>query len=157
MLRRIQENLFRQNRALEVLQHLLEEEFSLLKDRRPEAVSSLEFSMQELLRQLVSEREDLSGLLGGGPLLRYVEYIRADHPEEAEFITALLDAIDTKEQSNAKQAQRNTELVLALMDQSKSMLDYLYKQVVPQKKDGYSARGEYKEAKTGAHLIKGRL
>ena len=59
MTRRILENLTRQAKALKVLLHLQEEEFAHLSEFRPQSVGALEFSIQELMRQILSERTNV--------------------------------------------------------------------------------------------------
>lgn len=48
----IRGNLDRQAKGLNLLGQLLDEEFSLLMDRRTDEIMSLEFSIHELVRQL---------------------------------------------------------------------------------------------------------
>ncbi|MFW6005548.1 MAG: flagellar protein FlgN, partial [Desulfonatronovibrionaceae bacterium] len=52
--------LIRQKQALGLLQSLLDEEFEALLSGSPQTVSSLEFSIQELVRQLMDEKEFMS-------------------------------------------------------------------------------------------------
>ena len=59
MIERILSNLGRQHGAVRLLEVLLSEEFSHLSERNPGAVASVEFSIQELLRQLAVERRSL--------------------------------------------------------------------------------------------------
>ena len=51
----ISESLTRQERALALLHDLLEEEYQTLLKRDANAIASLEFSIQELIRQLAGE------------------------------------------------------------------------------------------------------
>ena len=62
MIKGILANLERQLRAVILLRDLLEEEFAQLAARDPGTVASLEFSIQELLRQLGGERRSLHAL-----------------------------------------------------------------------------------------------
>ena len=57
-------NLTRQFKALELLEQLLEEEYLLLQARDTDAISSMEFSIHELLRQIAVERLGLRDRLG---------------------------------------------------------------------------------------------
>ena len=52
----IRGNLDRQAKGLNLLGQLLDEEFSLLMDRRTDEIMSLEFSIHELVRQLADEK-----------------------------------------------------------------------------------------------------
>ena len=49
-------SLHRQAKALELLCQLLEEEYGILLSRRADDVAGLEFSIQELIRQLAVEK-----------------------------------------------------------------------------------------------------
>lgn len=147
-------NLDRQAKALTLLSELLDEEFSLLLQHDTEAVMGLEFSIHELLRQLAVEKESVISRLGGGRVLDYAAMLPED---QGEALRSLWERIDNGEQSCARQAARNTELSLALMDQSKKMLDYLHKRVLPPKLDTYGRRGRYTQPRPEAALISGRL
>ena len=63
MYSRIKANLTRQGRGMDLLQDLLQEEFSHLRDRDPDSATRLEFSIHELIRQLAVERVDLKKLV----------------------------------------------------------------------------------------------
>jgi tRNA (Thr-GGU) A37 N-methylase len=81
-------------------------------------------------------------------------------PEVADTIDALdalIDVIDRFEQDCARLAENNKVLVLALMDQSQALVDYLYKQVVPKEKGAYSPHGKYASRRPEAALIKGKF
>ena len=147
-------NLDRQAKALTLLGTLLDEEFSLLLQHDTEAVMALEFSIHELLRQLAVEKESVIHRLGGGKVLDYAAMLP---DEQGEILRSLWSNIDRDEQSCAKQAARNTELSLALMDQSKKMLDYLHKRVLPPQHDTYGRKGRYTQSRPEAALISGRL
>ncbi len=64
MNKRILENLTRQHKALHVLKHIQEEEFSYLREFKPQSVGALEFSIQELMRQLMVERKCVRRMIG---------------------------------------------------------------------------------------------
>ncbi len=164
MQRMIRDNLFRQAKGMELLESLLLEEYELLRTLDPQGVTHLEFSIQELMQQLVAERTRLKKMLQGKKLVQYIAFLRqqatAGRPElagQADELAALFKRIDTIEQSGARQAEKNTQLVLALMDQNSNLLDFLQKKVTPQQKDAYSAAGKYKNARPEAALIRGRL
>jgi len=75
----------------------------------------------------------------------------------ADLLLERIDAIDKLEQSCARLAEKNKIMVLALMDQSQELVDYLYKQVVPKEKNAYSAQGRFSQRRPEATLIKGKL
>ena len=70
----------------------------------------------------------------------------------------ILQRIDTTEQSVARQASRNTNLSLALLDQSSRTLQALTSQAMPPKAETYGRRGGMNaQRQTQAALISGRL
>jgi hypothetical protein len=154
MFERILGNLTRQFKALELLQSLLEEEFGLLQSRDTDAVTSLEFSIHQLLRQIALERIDLKKVMQETKLSEYAGML----PEEdGAAITRLYALIDSLEQRSARQASQNAELSLALLDQSQVLLSCLYEQITPRQQNTYGATGRYREERPGAALISGRL
>lgn len=144
----------RQDKAMDLLHELLREEFSLLMERDTDAIMTLEFSIHELLRQLASEKEGIIHFLGGGKLRDYAQMLPDD---KKAVILRLWHQIDTKEQSCSKQASRNTQLSLGLLDQSKGLLDYLHERIVPPQRTAYSRRGVYTQTRPEASLINGRF
>jgi hypothetical protein len=136
-------NLTRQKRALQLLEKLQEEEFSLLMDLNPKAVTAVEFSIQELLRQFVSEREDLRAMVreiapAGG---RLADILDSMDPVTRKTVNILLADIDRLEQSRAIQAEKNSRLAMALFEQSKSYVSFIQDKVTP-KSQTYTRRGE---------------
>ena len=77
----IQDTLSRQDKALDLMKELLEEEFSLLTKRDTDAIMTIEFSIHELLRQLATEKESIIKALGGGRLKDYAQMLPADKKE----------------------------------------------------------------------------
>ncbi len=162
MLHSIFRNVLRQKKGLDLLLHLMQEEFSLLLGRKPQDITKLEFSIQELLGQLVAERKSLQAMLHG---MRLREYLEALPPQEDTQLESLRQAIvqlvgqcDVAEQACAKQAEKNSSLVLALMDQGQKLLQHLHDQLVPKNTNAYSKRGRFSsESKPRATLISGRL
>lgn len=145
----------RQDKALELMQELLKEEFSYLKDRQIDEVMTLEFSIHELLRQLAAEKESIIAFLGGGKLRDYAQML----PEESRVIMLdLCKSIEQKEQACTKQSSRNTQLSLGLLDQNKEMLNFLHERIIPEQKTHYSRRGVYaQQSRPQASLINGRF
>lgn len=157
---RIKQNLNRQDKALMLLKVMLDEEFVLLGQREPQGVMRMEFSIHELLRQVADEREDLKALLRGQRLLEYAHSLPPDMDDQEERSRELLElikSIDGREQECARQAERNSELVLGLMDQGKSLLDFLHEQVAPKTQETYSAKGRFTQRPQGGNLIRGAL
>jgi hypothetical protein len=146
-------NLVRQKKGLELLQDLLEEEFSLLRETKTEEVVALEFSIHELLRQLADERMAMKSVMQG---TRAVEYADLLEPEQGAALKELLRGIDAAEQRAARQASHNTQLSLALLDQSQELLDYLHGEVTPKSVSVYGAKGGYKAQRPEAALFNGR-
>lgn len=154
MFQRIHDTLHRQQQALIVLGDLLEEEYHLLIQHDTQAVVALEFSIHELIRQLAQEKSSIVTMLGGGKVLDYAQML----PEEdGEKIRALFQGIDRGEQRSARQASINTELSLALLDQSQATMTALHEQVVPKTSFTYGRRGAMGSHRPQASLISGRL
>lgn len=178
MYRQIIENLQRQSKAFTLLGLLLEEEYSQLKNRAPERVTQLEMQVHELVRQITEERQTIrhmapnrmSALIAELP----AELMASDMVQDIEFVTGLSDeqrqlplaallnnllaSVDEMEQRTVRQAERNAEFAIALMDQNSVMAEYLYGQITPkEKKETYSARGRYKASKSEASMLNGRL
>lgn len=146
--------LFRQYKALELLNELMREEFALLQERRSSEVSALEFSVHELLRQIAGERLDLRDLLGGMKLLDYASLLSA---EEGDELRDLFRKIDELEQLSARQATFNTEMSLSLLDQSQAMLSVLHESIIPKNYSIYGMKGRITEYRPEAVLFRGRL
>lgn len=155
MYRIIHDNLNRQAKGLKLLSQLLDEEFSLLMDRKTDEIMSLEFSIHELVRQLATEKLGVRKALGGGKVLDYAE-MQTDEPARAE-LRSLWQQIDDSEQYCSHQASINAELSLALLDQSKNILTYLHKRIQPQTPSTYDRSGEFLHKRPDAALISGRL
>lgn len=150
----IRDNLNRQFKALELLQSLLEEEFELLRSRDTDGVTNLEFSIHELLRQIVVERMDLKNTMQDTALMEYAGLLPE---EEGEEVKRLFHLIDSLEQHCSRQASHNTELSLALLDQSQALMVYLHEQIAPRRQNTYGSKGRYRDERPDAALISGRL
>lgn len=150
----IQESLFRQDKALHLLRDLLEEEYEVLLGRDTGAVASLEFSIQELIRQIAVEKSLVIRSLAGKRVLEYAETL---DDEQASVLRQLFQSVDGGEQGASRQASRNAQLSLALLDQSAHTLKALTSRVTPHtgvySRDG----GMRKAAHPQAALISGRL
>lgn len=159
MFRLIEENLVRQNKALILLSVLLEEEFSRLKQSEPQAVSQIELSIQELMRQIAVERASLRRMVGraaeGAKRVRDLFLIMED--EVRETFERLLEMLDDTEQKCAVQASKNNQMTRALFEQSKKLLDFMHNQIKPKNTSAYSASGRFAKAASGARLLSGRL
>ena len=148
------ESLSRQDKALGLLRDLLEEEYNRLLSRDTDAVVSLEFSIQELIRHLALEKTFVIKRLGG---MRVAEYAGMLPDDLAASLLETLCRIDVSEQGVARQASRNTTLSLALLDQSSRTLQALTSQAMPPKAETYGRRGGMRTQHPQAALISGRL
>ena len=148
-------SLIRQSKALALLCELMEEEYQTLLGHNTDAVVALEFSIQELIRQLAAEKATVMKALAG---VRVKEYAANLPQAEGEALLDLLGAIDKAEQSVSRQATRNSQLSLALLDQSSRTLVALTSQVMPPKAETYGRRGGMRtHGHPEAALISGRL
>jgi hypothetical protein len=154
MFAQIRGNLNRQAKGLELLQQLQAEEFEFLVKRDSGAISALEFSIHELLRQLAVERDELKGVMQGTKVSEYAQMLPE---EEGEQIRVLLQVIDQAEQKSARQAEKNTTLSLRLLDQSQELMVYLYDTIQPKSQVVYSAKGNYANSRPQAAIFSGRL
>jgi hypothetical protein len=148
-------NLIRQMKGFELLSALLEEEFSLLVERKPDEVAALEFSIHELIRQLADERNGMGRMMNG---VRLSVFAEALPDEEAAAVRDLLRTLDTVEQKCARQGSRNAELALALHDQNQEVMDFLHTRLVPPKKEQtYGRTGALNKPRAEASIFHGRL
>ena len=151
----IYESLSRQDKALGLLCELLEEEYAGLLARDTDAVVSLEFSIQELIRHLALEKTLVIKRLGG---MRAAEYAGMLADEQRAAVLEILRRIDASEQAVSRQASRNTHLSLALLDQSSRTLQELTSRAMPPKAETYGRRGGMSvQQHPQAALISGRL
>ena len=152
---RVFSGLQRQQKAMELLQSLLIEEFELLAVRDTEAVAHLEFSIHELLRQINSEKMQVIRLLEGQKARDYATTL----PEKArESVLDLLRMLDGLEQDCARQATYNAELSLSLLDQSRALLHTLHERLAPRTGSTYGRHGAMRNIRRPeAALLAGRL
>lgn len=145
----------RQHKAMELLQSLLREEFDLLVARDTEAIAQLEFSIHELLRQIASEKIQVIHLLGGQ---KAQDYATTLSETARDAILDLLRVLDDLEQHCARQATRNAELSLSLLDQSRALLNTLHARIAPKTGDTYGRHGAMRAIRRpDAALLAGRL
>jgi hypothetical protein len=145
----------RQHKALELLRSLLLEEFDFLVARDTEAIVHLEFSIHELLRQIAVEKMQVIRLLDGQKAREYAASLAED---ARDAVLELLGTLDALEQCCARQASQNTELSLALLDQSRSLLNTLHARIAPGIGSTYGKRGAMSSIRRPeAALLAGRL
>ena len=159
MFRRLTENLHRQGQGLRVLRELLEEEFSYLLAGEPQKVSAVEFSIQELVRQLVDERGSLRRLIRRvKPAARRLADILPELPaDRAEPLAALLKVIDDGEQACAMKAAQNHMLANALHEQSRRLIDFMRSELTPRRHDAYGASGRFVGCRNESMIFRGRF
>lgn len=151
----IHESLSRQDKALALLRDLLEEEYRILIGRDTDGVAALEFSVQELIRQIAVEKTLVIRTLGGVRVSAYA----AGLPEgRGVALLTLFASVDAGEQEVSRQASRNAQLSLALLDQSTRTLQALTTQAAPPRAGVYGRHGGMRhELHPQAALISGRL
>ena len=146
-------NLNRQSKGLQLLSALLEEEFAYLSERRMDDVASIEFSILELIRQLIAEREEIINIMQGVKARQYAEMLP---PDEAAAMNKLLDELEENEQSCAKQSSLNSEMSLSLLDQGQQLMDFLYTRALPPQVETYNGRGSMYKQRPQAAMLSGR-
>ncbi|MEZ7195289.1 flagellar export chaperone FlgN [Pseudodesulfovibrio karagichevae] len=159
MIRLIEENLVRQNKAMLLLYFLLEEEFSRLTQLKPQSVSQVELSIQELMRQVAAERVSLRRMVARvEPTAQRVRDILPGlDAEQFRSISELLARLDETEQKCGVQAAKNQQMAMALFDQSKGLLDYMHNQIKPKSTTAYARTGRFAKGVNDARLLNGRL
>ncbi|OIQ51368.1 FlgN protein [Pseudodesulfovibrio hydrargyri] len=159
MIRLIEENLVRQNKAMLLMLLLLEEEFSRLTQLKPQSVSRVELSIQELMRQVAGERVSLRRLVARvePSAQRVRDILPGLDEEEAGAITQLLKRLDETEQKCGVQAAKNQQLAMALFDQSKGLLDFMHNQIKPKSTTTYGRTARFAKGINDARLLSGRL
>ena len=150
----ILEGMTRQEKGFALLEMLLNKEFENIKQGKIDAVTELEFSIHELLRQLAVERDQIGELLQRKKLSEYLPLLKQEMGDPLKY---LADKVLEREQICAKQASRNAELVLALLDQGADLLDFLQKQLIPKNQDVYSAAGRFRNMGPQYHMLRGKL
>ena len=159
MQKQIMGSLTRQSKALELLESLLGQELRLLKKDAPRAVAGLEFSIQDLLRQIAVERtwvkRCVQTLSPGASRLGDALHLFTD--DEQKRIPVLIAAMDRMQQQCARQAAVNSEIAKALKEQSASLLAFFRKQVMPKVRHTYSNHGTWTSQHPSATLISGRM
>lgn len=150
-------SLIRQAKGTQLLNFLLQEEYSLLKSGKPQQVAGLEMTIQELIRQLVREREALQRRLAEMGLHKLAAYLETVDDADRELLMSWHRKVLDTEQTSAKQASINADLAMALWTQSGKILSYLHKQVTPKEQNTYSAKGTWLQRPTTAALVYGRL
>jgi len=147
-------SLQRQEKGLELLLELLVQEYRTICERKMTLVSHQEFSIQELIRQLVEEKEFVIRLLKGVSIAKYAE----EQPLAGkETLLTLLKRLDSAEQQTSRQAARNSQLVLALLDQNDKSMQTLFKEAVPAVSLVYGRHGAMHPIPSQGALISGRL
>lgn len=153
------ENLHRQKQALVVLEQLQDEESEHLSKRDPQSVAQVEFSIQELLRQLAAERQELKrhiqALDPAMPNMNDVTRL-VDEPDQP-MLETLLREIGRQEQICARKATQNTEIAMGLMEQNRALLEFLSAEIKPRDGHTYSRRGAWRHSDGAGALLQGRL
>ena len=159
MFRIIEENLVRQNKAMVLLSILLEEEFTRLMSSKPQSVSQIELSIQELMRQIAIERASLRrkvGAIAEGAVRVRDLYLMMEDDVRKNFET-MINMLEETEQKCGVQASKNNEMAMALFDQSKGLLEFMHNQIKPKNTHAYAASGRFAQASNNARLLTGRL
>jgi hypothetical protein len=159
MIERIKESLARQEKGLELLGQLLREEYSHLLNRNPQQVGGVEFSIQELLRQLAVEREGLGACVRvlGGQDARLSGLIESMSPLVAQTFRALLERIERSEQACAVQAGMNAETAIGLAEQNRDLVTFLQAEILPKSESTYSRNGRWQKESAAPAVVRGRF
>lgn len=153
------ENLHRQKQALVVLEQLQDEESEYLSKSDPQSVAQVEFSIQELLRQLAVERQELKRhiqeLDPALPNMRDLPLLVSE-PDQP-MLESLLREIGRQEQACARKAAQNSEIAIGLMEQNRALLEFLSAEINPKGAQTYSHRGAWRPSDGAGTLLRGRM
>ncbi|MFO7817455.1 MAG: flagellar export chaperone FlgN [Desulfovibrionales bacterium] len=147
--------LSRLNKGFVLLDVLLREEFSALKGHDTKKIAAVEFSVQELLQQLMREKQILSRNIRESGFDSLNEWLHKN-PEE-EKTAKIWERTKEKEQQAAVQGAKNNKLANALAEQSNMLLGFFYDQLSVEQEDVYSSRATFARRRKDAGIIRGRL
>lgn len=150
-------SLVRQAKGTELLCQLLREEYSLLRAGEPDRVAALEMSIQDLIRQLVREREALKEHLQAEGMTGLAVFLETLSPAQRRIFETWHARVITHEQDSGQLASVNADLAMALWKQSGVLLRHFQDQVAPKERNTYSAKGTWQDRATTATLVRGRL
>jgi hypothetical protein len=158
-LKSIDDNLNRQHKGLRRLLSLLREEYQGLTRTGETELAANQLAIQELMRQLAQEREALAELLPrdipeGGRLEAYL--LRLPRSKQESLRTLVAD-IERQEKLCSEQANRNADLSMALVAQSRQLIEYMQEQVSPAGSGMYGKNGLKDTARPDGALVQGRL
>jgi len=153
-------SLLRQYEALKLLYELLCEEHSqMIEKDDSEELSKHELSIQELLRQLVREKEETHRLVGdwSSPENRVSDILHLFPETDKTRISGILEELYALEEKCNKQAEINADIAMALVEQSNNLLEYFQRQLWPEQGDIYSQNAKWQHFNSNAAILKGRL
>ncbi len=150
-------SLVRQAKGTELLCTLLREEHALLRQGQPDTVAGLEISIQDLIRQLVREREFLAERLQLAGFEKLAVFLDGLGEAERKVFETWRARVITGEQESARQATINADLAMALWKQSGSLLTHFQNRVAPRERTTYTAKGRWQDRTATATLVRGRL
>ena len=150
-------SLFRQHKGTELLTFMLEEEYSLLRSGQPDEVAGLEIGIQELVRQLVREREFMQKILAKDGFPTLSSYLATQLESDQQRFNELHKKVVDQEQVSAGQSAVNADLAMALWKQSGQLLSTFSNRIAPKERNTYTAKGMWHDRSATASLINGRL
>lgn len=150
-------SLIRQYRGTELLNLFLQEEYSLLRAGRPDEVAGLEIGIQELIRQLVRERELVQRTLAAAGHANLSGYLAVRPDEDVRLFSSLREKLIDQEQTSARQSTVNADLAMALWKQSGALLTHFQNRIAPKERNTYTAKGTWHDRSATATLVHGRL
>ncbi|MFP4392037.1 MAG: flagellar export chaperone FlgN [Desulfohalobiaceae bacterium] len=158
---KIKQSISRQKKGLQLLAWLLEQEFAHLKSRSQENLVNMELSIQELIRQLAYEKKHTRKLLQDGSpdvnSLKECSDFFSKYQDDGEMQSNLQE-LSSWERKCREQARMNADLSLALLDQSKDLLDFLQGELIQDSLKIYSQKGSWSVPFVQEpYVIKGRL
>jgi hypothetical protein len=153
----IVESIGRQAKGAQLLAMLLEEEHRLLQRGNPQSVAGIELMVQELVRQMASERAMVGRVLRRMGYTRVQELLPQLPDATREQCQQTLAALEDGEQKSARQSMMNMDLAQALLEQTRGLLARIQKDLIPKDTSVYTARGVWSSGRPRTGLVQGRL
>ncbi|MFW6415542.1 MAG: flagellar export chaperone FlgN [Thermodesulfobacteriota bacterium] len=160
ILQRISNSLLRQHQGLLLLYELLCEEHSQMVEKDDSGeLATHELSIQELLRQLLKEREEVHFCIStlGAPENQVSDILHLFPEKEQERVSRTLEELNKLEAKCNKQAEINADIAMALVEQSNSLLQFFNKQLWPEQGDVYCKDAKWQHFNSNATILQGRL
>ncbi|MDQ7031736.1 MAG: flagellar export chaperone FlgN [Desulfonauticus sp.] len=132
----MKEKLVRMVKAMNMLKDFLEEEFSYLKNRKLDKISSLEVCIQSLLEQLEVEKKELRKIAYQAGHTKINEFLNFISTEREELNTLVKELSELERKVKILSAKNNA-LAMALARQAVNMFSFLQAEISKKGEDNF--------------------